>query len=421
MFAPVRYLVILLASGGAASRVAAQAAAPAGMAPAGFSAAGLARVDSAMQAFVDAGKLPGIVAAIAKNGRVVHWKAYGKRSVEAADPMEPNDLFRIYSMTKPITSVAAMILVEEGRIGLDDPVAKHLPVFAPVQVWTPTGLVPPKRPMTVRDLLRHTSGLSYGLFGETPVDSLYRKANLLTPARDLGQVVAEIAKLPLLGHPGELWNYGMSTDVLGRVIEVVSGQTLAEFFEQRIFRPLKMEDSFFEVPAEKRDRFTGYYARLPSGKFFLADSPDTGSYTRRPAQYLGGSGLVSSASDYLRFAQMIQNGGELDGVRILRKKTVTEMTKNQLPPALIPIGFGKNKIAGTTFGLGFSIVVDQLAPPEGPMGRAGWSGYANTFFWLDPTRQIVGLVMTQFFPFQAQPIDADFRRLLYAAQDGEKP
>jgi len=338
---------------------------------AGLKAAGVARLDSAMQAYVTAGKLPGLVIAVARDGRLVHWKAFGLRKVEAKAPMQPNDLFRMYSMTKPITSTAVMMLVEAGQLSLDDPVAKYLPAFASVQVWTPDGLVPPHRPMTVRDLLRHTSGLTYGAFGETPVDSMYRKANLFGPDRDLEGLVAELARLPLLGHPGEVWNYSFSTDVLGRLVEIASGLPLDRFFAERIFQPLRLKDTFFEVPVGKRSRFTGYYAKLPSGAFRLNDSPDSGSFTRRPKLLSGGGGLVSSASDYLRFAQMILNGGELDGVRLLRRETVEQMIHNQLPDALVPIRVGGTTLEGTGFGLGFSVTVRTPDPALGPAGRAG--------------------------------------------------
>jgi CubicO group peptidase (beta-lactamase class C family) len=390
----------------------AQGLPPARGAPA-FSAAGLARLDSAIQAYVTDGKLAGVVVAIGKDGKVAHWKAFGLRSVEANDPMEPNDLFRIYSMTKPITSTAVMILVEQGKVGLDDPVAKYLPAFAAAKVWTPSGPVPPRRPITVRDLLRHTSGLTYGFFGETAVDSLYRKAQVDAQSSDLADLTARLAGLPLIGHPGEVWNYGYSTDVLGRIVEVASGRSLAEFFAERIFKPLGMDDSFFEVPREKRSRFTGYYARPAGGRFVLADSPDTGSYTKPPKVLSGGGGLVSSTGDYLRFCQMILNGGELDGARILEAKTVREMLRNQLPAGMVPaVG---QPLPATGFGLGFNLIVDGKDPLRGSDGTASWAGYGNTYFWIDPVKKVIGIVMAQHYPFAAYPIDEEFRRLVYQA------
>ncbi len=380
---------------------------------AGFSAAGLARLDSAMNAYVADGRLPGIVVTVARGGRLVHWKAFGLRQVETGTPMRGDDLFRIYSMTKPVTSVAAMILVEEGRIGLEDPISRYLPAFAEARVWTPAGLVAPRRPITVRDLLRHTSGLTYGYFGQTPVDSLYRAAAPAEQATSLADLVSRLAALPLVAHPGERWNYSFSTDLVGRIVEVVSGQSLDRFFEDRIFKPLGMKDTFFEVPAGKRARFTGYYARQ-DGRFVLSDSPDSGRYTRSPTVLSGGGGLVSTPVDYLRFTQMLLNGGELDGIRLLQRGTVAAMLRNQLPGELVPIS-PIGGIGGSGFGLGFSVVVDAEPGPANDVGRAGWGGYGNTFFFLDPARQLSAAVYTQFFPFAAYPLEADFRRLVYQA------
>lgn len=375
---------------------------------------GLARVDSAMRAYVASGKVPGLVVAVARNGRLAHWKAFGVRSIEHKDPMERDDLFRIYSMTKPVTTAAMLVLVESGKVTLEDPVAKHLPAFAGVKVWSPAGPVAPRRAMTIRDLLQHTSGLTYGIFGETPVDSAYRKAGLMEPRWTLTALVDQLAKLPLVGHPGEVWNYGFSTDVAGRIIEVVSGMPLDRFMADRIFGPLGMQDTYFEVPANKRSRLTGYYG-ITSGPPALLDSPDTGSFTRRPTFLSGGGGLVSSAPDYLRFAQMILNGGELDGVRLLRRETVSRMLSNQLPASLIPLRVGEIVIPGAGFGMGFSVVVDPPDPAIADRGRAGWAGYANTYFFIDPSRRMIAMVLAQTFPFGDSPLEPDFRRLVYEA------
>jgi CubicO group peptidase (beta-lactamase class C family) len=328
--------------------------------------------------------------------------------------MERDDLFRLYSMTKPVTTAAMMMLVEAGKVRLEDPVAKYLPVFAGVKVWSPAGPVAPHRAMTIRDLLQHTSGLTYGIFGETPVDSAYRKAGLMEPRWTLTELVDTLAKLPLVGHPGEVWNYGFSSDEAGRIIEVVSGMPLDRFMVDRIFGPLGMKDTYFEVPAAKRSRLTGYYG-ITAGRPALLDSPDTGSYTRPPMLLSGGGGLVSSAPDYLRFAQMILNGGELDGVRLLRRETVSRMLRNQLPASLIPLRVGEIVIPGTGFGLGFSVVVDPPDPSIVDRGRAGWAGYANTYFYIDPDRRLIAMVLAQTFPFGVPPIEPDFRRLVYEA------
>ena len=241
-----------------------------------------------MTALVSEKKLPGLVVAIARNGRVAHLKAFGNRVMEPADPMERTDLFRIYSMTKPMVSAGLMILVDEGKVGLDDPVSKYVPEFGAVKVWTPSGPVAPSRPITVRDLLRHTSGLTYGFFGNTPVDSLYLKARPSEQAKDLADPTTRLTVLPLLAEPGTRFNYGFSTDVVGRVIEVVSGMTLDRYMATRVFGPLKMPDTFFEVPADKRSRFTGYYAKQ-GDRWLLADLPDSGTYTK-PAKVLSGGG-----------------------------------------------------------------------------------------------------------------------------------
>jgi len=382
-------------------------------ASAGLSPAGLARLDSAMQALVTDQKLPGIVIAVARNGRVAHWKAFGNRVMNPADPMERTDLFRIYSMTKPIVTTGLMSLVEEGKVALEDPVSKYIPEFATVKVWTPAGLVDPYRPITVRDLLRHTSGLTYGFFGTSHVDSLYLKAQPSEKAKDLADLVSRLAALPLIAQPGTVFNYGFSTDVAGRIIEVVSGMTLDRFIAARVTGPLRMPDTFFEVPADKRTRFTGYYAKPATG-WFLADSPDSGTYTR-PAKVLsGGGGLVSSTPDYLRFMQMILNGGELDGARILQRKTVAAMLRNQLPGEAVPINISVNdSIRVVGFGLGFAVTVDVENRSMGSIGNAAWGGYANTFFWVDPKEKLSAVVMTQFFPFGAHDLDATFRRLVY--------
>ena len=376
---------------------------------------GLARLDSAMNALVNEQKLPGIVVAIVRNGRVAHWKAFGNRVTDPGDPMERTDLFRIYSMTKPIASTGLMMLVEEGKVKLEDPVSKYVPELARVKVHTASGLVEPNRPITVRDLLRHTSGLTYGLFGASPVDSLYMKARPAENATDLADLVTRLAQLPLLAQPGTVFNYSFSTDVVGRVIEVASGMSLDRFLAARVFGPLKMHDTFFEVPADKRSRFTGYYARQGS-RWLLTDSPDSGTYTR-PAKVLsGGGGLVSSTPDYVRFMQTILNGGELDGVRILKQRTVHEMLRNQLPGEAVPINLtAADTIRTTGFGLGFAVVVDVNNTSLGPAGTAGWGGYANTFFFIDPTNNLAAVVMTQFFPFGAHNLDSLFRRLVYAA------
>ena len=367
-----------------------------------------------MQRYVDEGRVGGIVTLVARRGRLVHWNAVGFRDLESGDPLEPNDIFRIQSMTKPITSVAVMMLVEDGAVSLDDPVSRHLPAFADVEVYAEGELVSPRRPITVADLLGHTSGLTYGLFGRTQVDSLYREANVFSG--DLANLVEEVAGLPLLGHPGSRWNYSVSTDVLGGLVEVVGGQPFDEFLRARIFTPLGMTDTDFVVPPEKTARFTTSYAATRNGALRVVDSPVEGAYNTKPVLLLGGSGLVSTAADYVRFAQMLLNGGELDGARILRPETVELMRTNRLAEDLIPISIATWRADGYGFGLGFSVLVDDEATP-GPDndGVFRWWGIGSTYFWIDPEAELVGLLLTQLNPPTLPMLESEFQTLVYNA------
>ena len=387
-------------------------------ASAGMSAERLARIRPAVQAYVDDGRLAGVMTLVARRGQVVHWDAVGLRDVEAADPLEPDDIFRIYSMTKPITSVAAMILVEQGKVALDDPVSKFVPEFAAVTVLDAEGeRVAPDRPLTIEHLLTHTSGLTYGFFGDSPVDRLYNESGFFTRAEGLEDFAHEAAALPLLANPGDRWNYGVSTDILGRVVEVASGQPFDAFLRARILQPLEMDDTAFVVPRDKLDRFTGHYVR-EDGALQLVDSPLDGEYTRPPAWLSGGGGLTSTASDYIRFAQMLLQDGQLGGVRILAPETVRMMRANRLPEALVPIQLGAYLSPGYGFGLGFAVVVDAESSPEPDNdGVFRWAGAANTFFWIDPETDLIGLVWTQLNPFAAYDLEREFQTLVYEALD----
>ena len=405
----------------AAGAPAVEAAEPAGLptadpGSAGMSAEGLARIGPAVQAYVDDGRVAGVMTMVARRGHVVHWEAAGQRDVDAGDPLEPDDIFRIYSMTKPITSVAIMILMEEGGLSLDDPVSTFIPPFADVQVLAQDGeRVPPDGPITIEHLLTHTSGLTYGLFGDTPVDRLYNESGFFVAAQGLEDFAGRVADLPLLASPGERWNYSVSTDILGRVIEVVSGQPFDAFLRARILDPLGMDDTAFVVPAEKRDRFTANYAR-PDGTLRMIDSPVDGQYTQPPAWLSGGGGLTSTASDYVRFAQMLLGDGELGDARILRPETVQMMRANRLPDAMVPIQLGTYLSPAYGFGLGFAMVVDADASPEPDNdGVFRWAGAANTFFWIDPAAELVGMVWTQFNPFAAYDLEREFQTLVYGA------
>ena len=316
----------------------------------GMSAQRLEQIPHAMQRYVDEGSVGGIVTMVARRGRLVHWDAVGFRDVESQVALERNDIFRICSMSKPVTSVAVMMLVEEGALALDDPVSRALPAFEHIKVYEDGELVDPSQPITIRDMLGHTSGLTYGLFGTTHVDSLYRAANVLSG--DLESLVEKVTALPLLAHPGSMWNYSLSTDVLGRVIEVTSGQALDEFLAARIFEPLGMRDTAFFVPPEKTVRFTTTYTALADGSL-RAGFGGCGTYDAKPTLLSGGGGLVSTAADYVRFAQMLLDEGELQGVSLLRPETVDVMRTNRLPDSLIPIRLGPLwEAPGYGFGLG---------------------------------------------------------------------
>ena len=383
---------------------------------AGMSSEGLARIGPAMHSYVDDGRLAGVMTMVARHGQVVHWETTGMRDVAAGDPLEPDDIFRIYSMTKPLTSVAVMILVEEGAVALDDPVSKFVPAFAGATVLNDPGeRATAARPMTVEHLLTHTSGLTYGFFGDSPVDRIYNQSGFFTQAEGLDDFARRVADLPLLANPGDRWNYSVSTDILGRVVEVASGQPFDAFLQARIFDPLDMNDTAFVVPADKRDRFAVHYAR-PDGALQMIDSPVDGQYTQPPRWLSGGGGLTSTASDYIRFAQMLLQDGELGGVRILEPETVQKMRSNRLPDALVPIQLGTFLSPGYGFGLGFAVVVDEDASPEPDNdGVFRWAGAANTFFWIDPAAELIGMVWTQFNPFAAYDLEREFQTLVYEA------
>ena len=384
----------------------------------GMSEEGVARIAPAMQAFVDDGRLPGVMTMISRGGEIVHWEAVGMRDIEAGDPLEPDDIFRIYSMTKPITSTAIMMLVESGDIALDDPVLKFIPAFADLTVLEEDGSrTPAARPMTIKHLLSHSGGLTYGFFGSTPVDQMYL-AERLFESPSLEDFVAKVAGLPLLAHPGELWNYSVSTDILGYIVQVVSGKPFEEFLAERIFEPLGMDDTAFWVPAEKRDRFATHYRASGDG-LQVVDTPEEEAYrayTRMPPMASGGGGLVSTASDYIRFAQMLLQEGQLDDVRILQPETVRAMRFNQLPDELTPISFETWIPPAYGFGLGFATLVDEDATSDADHnGVFRWGGAANTFFWIDPEAELIAMVWTQVNPFLIYSIEKQFQTLVYEA------
>jgi CubicO group peptidase (beta-lactamase class C family) len=372
----------------------------------GLSSAVLARIGPAMQALVDSGRTAGVMTLVARRGEVVHWEATGWR-VLGEDELEPDDIFRIYSMTKPVTSVAVMMLVEEGRLSLDTPLADVLPEFANVRVQDGEGLRPPASPILIRHLLSHTAGIGYGDIGRTPVDSLYRAARLGVwgTAGNLEQTVDAIASLPLIFDPGTRWSYSLGVDVLGRVIEVVSGRTLAEFFQDRIFEPLGMDDTAFQVQPDDLARFTAAYAPGPNG-LRVGESNVDGQHTRPAQWFSGGGGLTSTASDYLRFAQMLLDDGELDGVRLLRAETVQTMRRNHLPQELLPIPIGGQNHG---FGLGFAVAMGEHA------GTYRWLGIAGTYFWIDPNEDLIVFAWNQLRPNGGAPIERIVSEIVYEA------
>ncbi len=415
----LKWLVCLVAVAGLARAAWAENLPSAAPSEVGVDADGLVSIDEAMQQFVDDNKLPGIVLLLAREGKVFHAGVYGQMDREADKPMRRDALFRIYSMTKPITSAALMTFYDEGRFQLDDPVAKYLPALANVKVYAgkegdEIQLVDPVRPMTIRDLMRHTAGLAYGLFPATPVDALYREAKVLDRDQTLDELLTKLSKLPLAAQPGEKWMYSIGVDVQGKLIEALAGKPLDQVLAERIFQPLGMPDTAFYAPADKLERMTVNYG--PGGKKGLApiDLAD-GTFATPPAFLSGGGGLVSTADDYLRFCQMMLGGGELDGRRVLKAETVAEMTKNQLPDKLVPIGLGPITMPNMGFGLGFSVRVG-VAPQEAEssLGEYAWGGAASTQFFISPRSGIVCVAMTQFMPNNMLYLQK-IRPLVYAA------
>lgn len=383
-------------------------------AAAGLAPERLQRIDAYLEGLIEAGEIAGAQVMLARNDLIVHNEVFGVRDLRDATPVTHDTLWRIYSMTKPVTSVAAMMLHEEGRFGLDDPLADYLPEYAEMMVWQDGEAVPAQGPITIRQLFTHTAGFSYG-FTDEGVDAVYRQAELFA-APDLAAFSERLASLPLAHQPGSRWHYGVNTDVLGRLVEVVSGQTLDDFLEERLLEPLGMVDTFFEVPAEKLDRF-GTNHRLNPENGVLEVVPDgalAGIRWQDVGLLSGGGGLVSTAADYMRFARMLRGGGSVDGVRVLSPKTVAWMTRNHLPDGVVGDGvFGREAAIG--FGLGFA-VIDDAAGWSGHVGATGeywWGGAAGTLFWIDPEYDVIAILMIQ--RLQAEPVRQKFRTLVNAA------
>jgi len=394
----------------------------------GFSAQRLSRIDAHMQRAVEDGIMVGGEALIARRGRIAWRQTWGMSDREAGEPMSQDTLYRIYSMTKPITAVAMMMLYEEGRFQLNDPLARYLPAFAGLQVLddldsdgTPI-LREPARAPTVRDLMRHTAGMTYGVFGDTAVDRAYREAGLLQSA-DLETFSKRLSGLPLQYDPGTRWHYSVAVDLQGRLVEVLSDMPFAEFLRKRIFEPLGMQDTAFVLPASDVSRLAQLYS--PEGTQIswnepwqssqkqaleVADPRLTEPFVDGGYFASGGAGLVSSTDDYLRFSQMLLNGGELDGARLLSPRTVEHMRRNHLA------GIDAQVLTGVEgFGLGVAVTVDPGVSGEiGSPGSYGWGGAAGTRFWVDPSEEMVAIFMTQSVPHQTQLAD-QFRSLVYQA------
>jgi CubicO group peptidase (beta-lactamase class C family) len=319
--------------------------------------------------------------------------------LEAKKPMQKDTIFRLYSMSKAITTAAILTLLDQGRIKLDDPVFKYIPSFAKLKVAAADGLREPSRPMTIRDLMLHTSGLTYG-DGPAAVKEAYKKLKPME-STDLKEMAEKLSQAPLAHDPGADWSYSTSIDVLGRIIEVVSEQGLDQFLEKTLFEPLKMTDTAFNVPSEKLSRFAANYSRDPKG-LKLIDDPAKSKFAKKVTFFSGGGGLVGTARDYVRFLTMIQNGGELDGKRILRPETVKLMISNQLPKEAFPIHFGDRKNLGTGFGLGFFVRTEiTKSNPSSHVGEYGWDGAASTHYWASPADQLIVVTLEQIMPFQS--------------------
>jgi CubicO group peptidase (beta-lactamase class C family) len=395
---------------------------------AGLDARALDRLDRHFAREVDEGRLPGFLVAVARGGRVAHLTTYGQRDLAAGLPVEADTLWRIYSMTKPVTAVAALMLVEEGRLSLDDPVARHLPAFADPRVYV-DGAGPEVRtrpaggPIRVRHLMTHTAGLTFGFYRTHPVDALYREAGLessVPPGKDLAETIEVYASLPLQFEPGTRWNYSVASNVLGRIIEVVSGQSLDAFFAERIFRPLGMTDAGFQVTDEQAPRLAELYGEQEGGG--IAPVPGLPLRGGRPRFLSGSGGLAMSALDLHRFMEMLRRRGELDGARLLAPGTVDLMTRNHLPGGADLRSFGSRPAHdvpgndGVGFGLGVSVVIDpaRTATPAG-LGTYGWTGVASTAFFVDPGRDVTVQFLTQVRPRGSSSVFPAVRRLAHEA------
>ena len=378
--------------------------------------------------YIDAGKIAGALTVIARRGEIAHFSPLGLADVERNKPVREDTIFRIYSMTKPLTTVAFMTLVEQGLVALDDPVHRVIPEWKDLGVYQGGFMetfrtTRPGRPMLMIDLLRHTSGLTYGFQQTTNVDAAYRKLQVGERTKDttLEEMVSQLANIPLEFSPGTAWNYSVSTDILGYLIGKISGKSFDDYLRSHIFEPLGMTDTDFHVPAEKVSRLGGCYSATPKGGFVLFDDPSKSTYLDAPRLLSGGGGLVSTAHDYLRFCRMLLNSGTLDGAQILSPKTIQLMTLNHLPdgkdlPALSRSLFSEVTYNGVGFGLGFAITLDNTQTMlPGSVGDYSWGGAASTYFWIDPKEDLITIFMAQLLPSTTYPIRRELRTLVYSS------
>ncbi|PKM05288.1 MAG: serine hydrolase [Gammaproteobacteria bacterium HGW-Gammaproteobacteria-6] len=379
------------------------------------------------RAYIAPGKLPGALTLVARRGEIAYLHAQGLMDVERNKPVQRDTLFRIYSMTKPITSIALMQLYEQGRFLLDDPVHKYIPAWHNLKVYK-AGIHPQflttntTRPMSIRDLLTHQSGLTYGFMNRSNVDAAYRELKLdggsgLT----LERLIHDLSRLPLEFSPGSAWNYSVATDVCGYLVQLLSGKPLDQYFAEHIFQPLGMTDTFFTVPADKIERLAACYQYQPGDKFSLQDDPHKSSFTRAHGYLSGGGGLVSSIDDYYRFAQALANGGAMDGARIIGRKTLEFMRLNHLPgnqdlPGVSTGAFSETPYEGSGFGLGFSVKLDVAkSQTNGSVGEYGWGGMASTNFFIDPVEDLLMIFMTQLIPSSTYQVRQELRAIVNGA------
>ena len=397
----------------------------------GMSSERLARIKPLLQRYVDEGKVAGIQTLIARKGKIVHFEQVGKLDLDTHSALREDSLFRIYSMTKPITTTAAMILYEEGKLQLDDPVEKYLPAFKNKKVLVDGELVDATHAITIRELMSHTAGLTYGIFGNSVIDQKYRVAMFgeghqfsfnnttinadASKIKTLDDLVSAIGPIPLQYQPGTQWVYSLSVDILGAVIEKVSGQSLDAFMLERLFKPLRMNDTFFEVPKEKLQRFGTLQAKDAGGKLMVIDRPKTSDFANNVTFFSGGGGLVSSAMDYLRYSQMMLNGGELDGIRILSPTTIDLMTRDQLTQSA-RLGYDPRPgiMGDVSFGLGFGLAVKVPRVRSGSKGSYRWAGIAGTDFWIDPKEDLTAMILVQMMGYPPA-LRNEFKTLVYQA------